>query len=384
MTLATSLPSKTCMGISKRAFSGLTLCVLLLISGLTGAARSPPLRWSNEIVCSTDGSLTETINGASIECSWKYSGSDTSGADLTITCTGGQGSMSRGTLWDDMKRDTCFSYIKTVTMTNIAELNDGMFRGSKTLKTLDLSGCTELKILPESLCEGCENLTTLNLPTGITSFGKKAFFECSSLNQAVIVSESGRSMGESAFEGSGITSFDASAVPTLERFTIGARGFARCEELTTVTINPVPIKDSLFEGCSKLSKIEIPDGYLSGTIGNRAFFGCSSLKTQPLFYGVSTVGDSAFEGTGFEEFDLSQVGQEIVQEPEWAFGTRMFASCKSLTTVIFHFRLVNLPDGTFEGCSKLSTFEWLNPPESFGSRTFYGCLSLASFDARLP
>ena len=307
-------------------------------------------------------------------CSWQYSGSTTQGAGLTLECTGTQGDLHASEPWDGMDKVTCFKYVKTVTMTNIGRLNGETFRGSKTLQTLDLSRCTQLTDLPDNLCEGCEKLTSIKLPASITSIGNRAFFGCSSLKMSLTVSEDFKAIGDSAFEGSGITSVDASAVT--KEATIGSRVFARCKELTDVTLPTMPIPDSMFEECTKLSKIDlVPMGILD-YVGNRAFFGCSSLKTAPSLQLVKTVGDSAFEGTGFEEFNIANVGTQLGQDVAITFGTRMLASCTSLTKFIFSGRFLNVSDGTFDGCSKLSTVIGIPMDlESIGSRTFYGCSS---------
>ena len=75
--------------------------------------------------------------------------------------------------------------------------------------------------------EDCSSLTSINIPEGVTSIGSWAFYECSSLNSIKIPE--------------GVTSIGYSA----------------------------------FKGCSSLTNIKIPEGVTS--IGDRAFYGCSNL-----------------------------------------------------------------------------------------------------------
>jgi hypothetical protein len=95
--------------------------------------------------------------------------------------------------------------------------------------------------------EGCSSLTSLTIPSSVTSIGFSAFSGCSGLTSLTIPS-SVTSIGSSAFEGcSGLTSF-------------------------TIPSSVTSISSGAFEGCSGLTSFTIPSSVTS--IGSGAFEGC--------------------------------------------------------------------------------------------------------------
>ena len=99
---------------------------------------------------------------------------------------------------------------------------------------------------------GCSGLTSLTIPSGVTSIGDKAFRGCSRLTSLTIPS--------------GVTS-------------IGDWAFSGCSGLTSLTIpsSVTSIGNYAFYGCRGLTSMTIPSGVTS--IGNDAFYGCSGLTS---------------------------------------------------------------------------------------------------------
>ena len=94
---------------------------------------------------------------------------------------------------------------------------------------------------------GCSGLTSLTLPSGVTSIGRNAFDGCSGLTSMTIPSS--------------VTS-------------IGGAAFGGCSGLTSLTIpsGVTEIGDEAFSGCSGLTSLTIPSSVTS--IGDWAFLGC--------------------------------------------------------------------------------------------------------------
>ena len=106
------------------------------------------------------------------------------------------------------------------------------------------------------------------------------------------------------------------------------------------------IGNSAFEGCSSLTSITIPDSVTS--IGRSAFSGCSSLTSVTIGNGVTSIGNSAFEG------------------------------CSSLTSIIIPNSVTSISECAFYNCSSLTSITIPDSVTSIGDSTFYNCSSLAS------
>ena len=94
--------------------------------------------------------------------------------------------------------------------------------------------------------------------------------------------------------GQGVITFDAPVT------SIGDEAFYYCTSLTSITIpdSVTSIGKSAFEGCSSLTSVTIGDGVTS--IGEYAFRYCTSLKNVIIGNSVSKIGESAFKGCNLE------------------------------------------------------------------------------------
>ena len=88
------------------------------------------------------------------------------------------------------------------------------------------------------------NLISVDIPSGVTSIGERAFWLCNSLTSANISSS--------------VTS-------------IGKEAFSNCSSLTSITIpsSVTSISDGTFASCTSLTSVTIPNSVTS--IGNSAF-----------------------------------------------------------------------------------------------------------------
>jgi hypothetical protein len=180
------------------------------------------------------------------------------------------------------------------------------------------------------------SITSVEIPSSVTSIGFRAFYFCLSLIEVTIPS-SVTSIGDSAFEKcrilpsitipNNVTSIGHRAFYFCDKLTsinipdsvnsIGGAAFFRCSSLANIIIgkNVSSIGELAFAFCTKLENITIPSSIIS--IGNSAFSGCSAsmivslplrfngsytvlslLETQVSFYGnsadVAAVSDISF------------------------------------------------------------------------------------------
>ena len=140
---------------------------------------------------------------------------------------------------------------------------------------------------------GCSGLTSLTIPSSVTSIGESAFYGCSGLTSLTIPS-SVTSIGWYAFEGcSGLTSLTIPSSVT----SIGESAFSGCSGLTSLTIpsSVTSIGESVFFGCSGLTSFTIPSSVTS--IGWGAFCGCSGLTSIYVYTEkLPNMGSDVFAG----------------------------------------------------------------------------------------
>lgn len=116
-----------------------------------------------------------------------------------------------------------------------------------------------------------------------------------------------------------------------------ASAFGGCPLKGTLVIpeGVTHIRDYAFQNCAQLEAVVLPstltnvedaDPYYPFALGAHVFEGCSSLKAINLPEGVTRIGDSTFEGCGFEEFTIPATVQSI--------GSRAFANEVSLTRLV--------------------------------------------------
>lgn len=118
------------------------------------------------------------------------------------------------------------------------------------------------------------------------------------------------------------------------------------------------IPSSFCEGCTKLEIIEIPSSVTE--IGQKAFFGCSSLKNFN-FSNIHTIHLAAFQGCGLESIDLSQVS---LIEPY------IFKENVNLNNVVIGSKITSIPKGLFEKCKSLTKIDIPITVEFISAKSF--------------
>ena len=179
-----------------------------------------------------------------------------------------------------------------------------------------------VKEIQEYAFDGCDGLTSVTIPSSVTSIGARAFYNCSSLTSVTIPS-SVTSIGTSAFwYCSSLTSVTIPSSVT----SIGADAFRSCSGLTSVTIpNSITIiREYTFDGCSALTSVTIPNSVTK--ILKSAFSNCSGLTSVTIPNSVTSIGSYAFKGcNGLVSITIGSGVEEI--------GGSAFAECKNLETL---------------------------------------------------
>ena len=252
----------------------------------------------------------------------------------------------------------------------------------------------------------CSGLTSLTLPSSITSIGESAFRNCHGLTSLTLPAGITR-IGSYAFEGcSGLTSLTLPAGIT----SISDYAFEGCSGLTSLTLPDgiTSIGDDAFWGCSGLTSLTLPATITS--IGNCAFYICSGLTSLTLPDGITSIGYSAFEGCsrlkevrfcindnldtyltkGHPYIDVDCGIKYYINDKEitsieipsnvTTLGQYVFQECREFTSLTLPSSITEIGEGAFEGCSGLTS---LNLPASIseiGDFAFSDCSGLTSLN----
>ena len=119
------------------------------------------------------------------------------------------------------------------------------------------------------------DITTFNIPNGVTSIGGSAFEGCTGLTNITIPNSVTSIEGYAFHNCYGLTNI---IIPNSVT-SIGTAAFYVCDGLTSVTIGNgvTSIGDSAFMGCIGLTSVTIPSSVTS--IGFQAFQSCSGLTS---------------------------------------------------------------------------------------------------------
>ena len=267
----------------------------------------------------------------------------------------------------------------------IREMAGSDFRGDKTDGKLSILDLSDAKIVGGGLLYffnvntsyndklgdyafyGCSGLTSLTIPSSVTSIGNKAFYGCSGLTSLTIPS-SVTSIGNKAFYGcSGLTSLTIPSSVT----SIGNKAFHGCCGLTSLVIpsGVTSIGDEAFYGCSGLTNLTIPSSVTR--IGWSAFEGCSGLTSLTIPSSVTMISGEAFSG-------CSGLTSLVIPSSVTSIGESAFSGCSGLTSLTIPSSVTSIDNYAFEGCSSLTSLTIPSSVTSIGNYAFEGCSGLTS------
>ena len=259
------------------------------------------------------------------------------------------------------------------------------------LVTLDLSGSRIVKggdsyydyndyyytsddVIGDYAFSGCSSLTSLTLPSSVTSIGGHAFELCSGLTSLTLPS-SVTSIGEFAFRYCrGLTSLTIpSGVTTIDYYA-----FADCSGLTSLTLpsGVTWIGGYAFAWCSGLTSLTLPSSVTS--IGGHAFERCNNLKECNCLLDSDLETCLAYSHDDWTKIPVDEIkyyhnGQELtkLEIPSGVdkIGSYSFYKGVNLTSLTLPSSVTSIGSSAFEGCSGLTSVyvSWKSPLSIFAS-----------------
>lgn len=192
-------------------------------------------------------------------------------------------------------------------------------------------------------------ITSVDIGSGVTNIGDYAFSGCQNLTSVKIEKNSKITyIGERAFQSCGFSSI---TIP---------------EEIPLTTI-----REAAFFNCQKLEKINLSGCYELTTIGKWAFGYCMKMETATLPYYLITIGEGAFENCYYLE--RINIPSNVTTIEKSAFSY-----CSQLTAVLGMYSVNSIGEGAFENCYRLMAFNFPTQITKISAYTFSSCSDLTS------
>ena len=221
--------------------------------------------------------------------------------------------------------------------------------------------------------QACKSLTSVTIPDSVTSIGYAAFSDCSSLT-SVTIPDSVTSIGEAAFSDCwSLTEFigkfadDNGRIWVVDGILIAFAPAGLTEY--TIPDSVTTIGEYAFYSCSSLTSVTIGDSVTS--IGEYAFHYCSSLTSVTIGDSVITIGLTAF---GYcKKLTSVTIGNSVT-----TIGGHAFECCDSLTSVTIPDSVTTIGYCAFQVCTSLTSITIPDSVTSIGAYAFQTCTNLTS------
>lgn len=198
----------------------------------------------------------------------------------------------------------------------------------------------------------CFNLTSITLPSTITTMGISCFEDCKKLTSITLPSS--------------LT-------------TIGNRCFYGCSGLTSIEIpsNVASLGDYCFDNCTGLTSIIIPPSVQ--TIGKYSFCGCSCLTSITVPASVTSIGEWCFAF-------CSNLTSITLPSSINSLGYAWFSKCSNLTSITIPISVTSIESNCFSECTSLTSIVIPSSVNYIGSKSFKDCKALKSvfFKGKVP
>ncbi len=264
---------------------------------------------------------------------------------------------------------------------NVKYIGDYAFSGSQ-ISSITIPDSVE--VIGEGAFNECENLTTVHIGAGVTSFRSSAFKDCENLERIEVDQKNPK---YTSADGIVLNKLDGSLEEYPRQAPMPASFMKEVDGVffwgtilmeypedkpDTRYVIPEWVSDIFpyaFAGCEHLEEVVFPKELDS--IPSSAFAGCQSLKRIKLTGNIWKINFRAFRGcTSLEEIEL-QDSLEVI-------GEESFKDCSNLKELHLPSGLKHIEKRAFSRCTGLKELIVPNTVEDIGDKAFKNCRGLTS------
>ena len=243
----------------------------------------------------------------------------------------------------------------------------------------------------------CISLTSITVPSSVTSIIINAFYGCSSLVNVTVDEANTKytSVDGVLYDKNKTTLVCYPAGKTATSFTvpssvtyIGIYTFLDCTSLTSINVDNANTSYTSVDGVlynkDKTTLVCYPSGKTATSftvpssvtsIGDDAFYDCTSLTSIEIPLSVTSIGGNAFKYC--KNLESITISSSIT-----SIGSGAFQYCTNLTSITFgeNSQLTSIGTGAFDNCTSLTSIEIPSSVTSIGRAIFRCCTSLVSLE----
>ncbi|OWP82571.1 hypothetical protein BWK59_15190, partial [Flavobacterium davisii] len=181
--------------------------------------------------------------------------------------------------------------------------------------------------------------------------------------------------------------------------SIGNDAFYNCTTLTSIIIpsSVTSIGNSAFLNCDGLTSVNIPDSVTS--ISVFVFRGCKKLTSITIPNSVTSIGEGAFYSCekltsvnipssvtsigNFAFYNCNAITSITIPNSVTSIGRGAFGVCRNLTSVNIPDSVTSIGEAAFRDCENLTSVTIPNSIKSIGDYAFINCKKLTSIECAI-
>lgn len=359
--------------IPEHAFLGCRNLTKVVIPGQCTAVKTGAFEGCTSLVTVELGLFVDSERN---ELGPEYAGTITLGRNAFKDCEKLKNITNQGRITTIYERafENCKA-LEAIDISNVRAIANGAFLNCATLKTVTTS---EHTVFGAGTFENCSQLRTFAFKGN--SVPDNTFKGCTRL-ETVTFEKNITSIGENAFEGTKIANITLPG----GNIAIDRNAFKGCSALQTITLSKQTKllfdRNTPFAGCTNFNAYAFTENDYY-TLSDGVLYEGDTLIAVPtaktefnIPTNVTKMADGALSGVNVTSLDLSN----ITSIDKYAFSGNTV-----IESVVLPSGLTAIPEGLFDGCSKLNSVtagDNFSNVQKIGDYAFRGCSALGTFGA---